>query len=96
MRNEDQFSLSSFDDLSRDDPFMGYDEESLKPKQMKYVPSEEMEMDDDNIDQVVPNQKTKAEKNSDEFLTLPNNEAIIDTNVEGLNEDHVVIVFYVD
>lgn len=73
---------------------MGYDYESLKPKQTKFHPvNEEMEDDEEQeIDQVVPTQVTQIEN---DFMPSFSDANDIDTNRDE-NNDHVIIVFYVD
>lgn len=56
LRYDDQISRTSSDLTEiRDDPFMGYDEQSLKVNSIKFYDMEEDEADVE-IDQVVPTQ----------------------------------------
>lgn len=56
LRYDDQISMTSSEVTDiRDDPFMGYDEQSLKTNSIKFYDMEEDEAEIE-IDQVVPTQ----------------------------------------
>jgi hypothetical protein len=68
LRDDDQMSIAS--DLSdvRDDVFMGYAEEDIKPRVARYkVESEDIS---DEIDQVVPTRSDNVVANDDESLDV--------------------------
>lgn len=61
MRYDDQMSIASISDLSdvKDDVFMGYNEEDIKPNVTRYK-VEADDISEDEIDQVVPTQSDNA------------------------------------
>lgn len=74
LRYDDQISRTSSDITDiRDDPFMGYDEQSLKINSINFYDMEEDEADIE-IDQVVPTQcddkSTKIIKKDDNIIIV--------------------------
>lgn len=67
MRYDDQLSIASVSDLSdvKDDVFMGYNEEDIKPD-MSHYKVEADDISEDEIDQVVPTQSDNVVVNDDD------------------------------
>lgn len=67
LRYDDQMSIASVSDLSdvRDDVFMGYNEEDIKPDIARYK-VEADDISEDEIDQVVPTRSVNVAINEDD------------------------------
>lgn len=67
MRYDDQISIASMSELSdvKDDVFMGYNEEDIKPRFEEFK-VEAADISDEEIDQVVPTQSDSIVVNDDE------------------------------
>lgn len=71
LRYDDQMSIASISDLSdvRDDVFMGYNEDDIKPDVTRYK-IEADDISEDEIDQVVPTQSDNVVVNDDSTLDV--------------------------
>jgi hypothetical protein len=71
LRYDDQMSIASISDLSdvRDDVFMGYNEEDIKPDITRYK-VEANDISDDEIDQVVPTQRDNVVNDDENTLDV--------------------------